>query len=51
MELEKAKKYVREEASKKYTDQEINELMQQLDAFADVIVAYLLKENYDNENE
>lgn len=51
MELEKAKKYVREDARKKYTDLEINELMQQLDVFADVIVAYLLKENYDNENE
>ena len=51
MELEKPKKNLREEAHRKYTDQEITELMQQLDVFADVIVAYLLKENYDNENE
>lgn len=50
MELEKVKKHVREEARKKYTDQEITQLMQELDVFADVIVAYLLKENYDNEN-
>ncbi len=51
MKLEKAKKKLREEAHRKYTDQEITELMQQLDVFTDVIVAYLLKENYDNENE
>ncbi len=51
MELEKPKNKLREEERKKYTEQEITELMQQLDVFADVIVAYLLKENYDNENE
>jgi len=51
MELEKAKTHLKEESKKKYTDQEITELMQQLDVFADIIVAYLVKENYDNEHE
>ena len=50
MELEKAKKLVKKESKKKHTDQEITELMQQLDVFADIIVAYLVKENYDHEN-
>ena len=51
MELEKAKTHLKEELKKKYTEQATTELMQQLDEFADVIVAYLLKENYNNEHE
>jgi hypothetical protein len=51
MELEKAKQLINLELKKKHTEQATTELMQQLDEFADVIVAYILKENYDNEHE
>jgi hypothetical protein len=42
MEFEKAKKILNTESDKKYTDQEIIEIMQILEVFADVWVNNLL---------
>ena len=42
MEFEKAKKILNTESDKKYTDQEIIEIMQILEVFADVWVKNLL---------
>ncbi|MGV1012221.1 MAG: hypothetical protein ACOYBS_07205 [Flavobacterium sp.] len=43
MEFEKAKQILNTESEKKFTDQEIIELMQMLEVFADVWVNNLLK--------
>ena len=43
MEFEKAKQILNTESEKKYTDQEIIEIMQMLEVFADVWVNNLLK--------
>lgn len=43
MEFEKVKQILNTESEKKYTDQEIIELMQMLEVFADVWVNNLLK--------
>ncbi|MFC6876444.1 hypothetical protein ACFQZF_07785 [Flavobacterium myungsuense] len=43
MEFEKVKQILNTEADKKYTDQEITEIMQMLAVFADVWVNNLLK--------
>lgn len=42
MEFEKAKKILNTESDKKYTDQEIIEILQMLEVFADVWVKNLL---------
>jgi hypothetical protein len=43
MEFEKAKQILNTESEKKFTDQEIIEIMQMLEVFADVWVNNLLK--------
>lgn len=43
MEFEKVKQIISRESKKKYTDQEIIEIMQMLEVFADVWVNNLLK--------
>ncbi|MEO0036814.1 MAG: hypothetical protein RIQ59_25 [Bacteroidota bacterium] len=43
MEFEKAKQILNTESEKKFTDQEITEIMQMLEVFADVWVNNLLK--------
>lgn len=43
MEFEKAKQILNTESEKKYTDQEIIEIMQMLEVFADVWAKNLLK--------
>jgi len=43
MEFEKVKQIISRESNKKYTDQEIIEIMQMLEVFADVWINNLLK--------